>query len=461
MEQAVTTGVSAEWADFSSSLTYERLPSETVPLLKGVILDTIGTMLAGTTLGDCCEPVVEVFQSAGGTQETTVIGHGFRLPALTAAFANGATAHALNYDSGGAGHIGVAAVPSPLGVAERIGAVSGKELLTAVAVAAEVTARLALSLSVAGVDANEKFLEGQLLSYFGAAAGAGRVLRLSPEQMHNCLGLALMQAAGTRQVSFEGGAAKAIYGAYGNMGGTLAALMAAKGIDARCDFLEGPAGVFSLFYGGKHDHGVLHDGLGERFALMSTRFKPWPTSGVLHPFIEASIQLHDRHHLQPDAVERIHVRASPRAKMWLEPAEERRRPHNAATAANSIFFGVTKGLVNGAVGLGDVTPEGLKQPEALRLAALVTYSLDEAVRSGGTVEVTTRTGQTFTSTVDSPMGSGSRQMTYEQLVTKFKDCARYAARQPSNRAVEEVIGLVDRLEAVPDVAVIPARLSGR
>ncbi len=44
--------------------------------------------------------------------------------------------------------------------------------------------------------ANERFLEGQLLGYFGAAVGVGRVLGLSTEQLYSTLGLALMQAGG-------------------------------------------------------------------------------------------------------------------------------------------------------------------------------------------------------------------------------------------------------------------------
>ena len=129
-----------------------------------------------------------------------------KVPALTAAFANGSTAHALNYDAlgGDGGHLGFSSVPGPLAAAERKTTVSGKELLAAMAAAAEVTARLARALSAAGVNANERFLEGQLLGYFGAAVGAGRVLGLSIEQMHSTFGLALMQAAGTMQVVFDG-----------------------------------------------------------------------------------------------------------------------------------------------------------------------------------------------------------------------------------------------------------------
>ena len=54
--------------------------------------------------------------------------------------------------------------------------------------AAEVTARLAGALFRANVKANETFLEGQLLGYFGSAAGASRIMGLSPQQTHSAPG---------------------------------------------------------------------------------------------------------------------------------------------------------------------------------------------------------------------------------------------------------------------------------
>lgn len=420
-----------------------------MPVLKGLVLDTLGASLAASTLGDCCAQVANVVRGNPGAPEATVLGYGDRVSILLAAFANGALAHALNFDALGAagGHTGVAAVIAPLVMAEKVGRISGREFLTSVAVAAELTARLAGALSAAGVDANEKFLEGQLLSYFGAAAGAGRILRFTPERMHNLLGLALMQAAGTRQVSFEGGEAKAIYGAFANHGAVLSALLAEQGIGARCAVLEGRAGIYGLFYGGKYDAGVLQNGLGTEFHAIDTVFKPWATSGVLHPFIEACLKL--RKEVAPSQIARIRLHVTNYEKAWLEPIEERRRPHNAATAANSIFFGVAKTLVNGNVTLADFTPQGLAQPEVLALAAAIDYSVSNLQ----TIEVTLRGGEVL----KAPVGDKRRPLGYEQLAAKFRDCAQYAARPVS---VEEVIERIANLENEADVALLPALLGG-
>src|SRR5204862_8147472 len=124
--------------------------------------------------------------------------------------------------------------------------------------------RITASISRSGRRSGEKFLAGQLLSYFGAAAGAGRVLGLDPTQMRSALGLALMQIAGSRQVVLSGDPpAKAIYGAFPNQAGVLAALLSKQGLGADCDIIGEPAGLYPMIYGGECDLNTLTEGLGQ------------------------------------------------------------------------------------------------------------------------------------------------------------------------------------------------------
>lgn len=451
-------GITERWAHFASELGFERLPGEVVQSAKGLVLDTVGAALAASTLGDCCAEVATLIRANAGKPECTLLGVGERVPALWAAFGNGAFAHALNFDalSRAGGHLGVSAVVAPLAIAERQGRVSGREFITAVAVAAEFTSRLTAALASAGVDANEKFLEGQLLGYVGAAAGAGRLLRFDPRRMHSLMGLALMQSAGTRQVSFEGGAAKAIYGGYTNHGAVLSVMLAEQGIDARCRVLEGPAGIFSLFYGGRHDAALLGEGLGGRFHAADVAFKPWATSNMVHPFIEACLRLRREPGFDAAAIRRVVVRAGPHGAHWFEPAAERRRPGNAATAANSIFFAVAKTLANGGLGLGDFTPGGLAEPAALALAAITDSMVEARIGKGAEVEVELAGGAVLKAVSDGT----ARVMGYEELAAKFRDCASYAARPVPAAALQQFIERVAALEREADVAALPALLAG-
>lgn len=459
--QEAATGATARWAGFASSLAFGDIPADVVAVLKGLVLDTAGCALAATTLGDGRDAVRAL--SAAGSGEATLWGWGARSSAVQAAFANGALAHALNFDANGAqgGHVGLASVVAPLVTAEWLAGrgrpVSGRDLLAGVAVAAEFTSRLAAALHVAAVDANERFLEGQLLGYFGAAAGAARVAGLDATRVHNALGLALMQAGGTRQVSFEGGEAKAIYGGFANQGAMQAVLLAADGLDARCDVLEGRAGLYGLFYGGRHDAGTLTQGLGERFLCADVAFKTSPASAVLHPAIAAGAALRSRLGAERIAsVTGIQVRAGAHCRAWLEPLAARMRPSSGATASNSIPFALGKALSSGGFTLGDLDAAGLADPAALRLASLVGYELDGRAGDGVEVRVQLADGTSMEQAMDT---DGARPG-YDRLAAKFAVCAARAARPVAGPAAREIIERVGALEREPDAGTIARLLGG-
>lgn len=446
-----------EWATFASKLRYEDLPAELVESAKCLVLDTMGVAIAASTLGDCCKEVAGMLRDNPGPQQCTVLGFGIRTSSLLGGFANGALAHALNFDALGqsGGHVGLAAVPAPLAMAESLGGVTGAELLTAVAAGAEFTVRLAASLKAVNVNASERSLEGQVLGYFGATVGAGRILQFTPDAMHRAIGLALMQAAGTRQLSFEGSAAKAIYGSFPNHGAIISVLMAQQGIDGRCAALEGPAGLFELFYGGRYDASVLMRDLGRAFLAEHLLFKPWPTSTHLYPFIDAALRIRDELQPDPRAIRRIRLQVGPSALPWLEPAEERRRPRTAATAANSVYFGVAKALTNGTITLNDFTPGGLLQADALRLSDSIEYA-PSASDDEVAVEVILNDGRTLSKAA----GQQRAAPGFDTLAAKFCDCARYSATPLPSNVVEELIERLADLEREPDVGVLVRRASG-
>lgn len=454
-----TAGITARLARFAAQVTYEALPPSVVRTVKGILLDSLGTALAANTLGEGCRELVAVARDAGGAAESTIIGFGDKVPALMAALVNGGLAHALNYDAVGAGHLGVIP-PAPLAAAERAHA-SGKVLLAALAAGCETTARLAASLSNSHGN-NDAVLEGQALNYFGAATGAGRVLGLDEHQMQSALGLAVMQAAGSRQISVVGGEppAKAIYGAFPNHGGMLSALLAQKGLGAECDAIEGKAGFLALFYNNAYNPEALTAELGRRYKLEGVSFKPWPASGNVNPFIEAALEIVQRYHVRPDELERVHMRGGTGARGWLEPAEERKRPQNGAAAGNSVYFGVAKALVNGGVRLADFTEDGLQQPEVQRLTGRMDHTIESELGQSAVVEVTLRSGEQHTSRIDVALGHPSKSMSRAQLEAKFRDSATHAATSLSSRQLDEAIQLIDHLEEITDVSRLPALLGG-
>ena len=448
-------------AAFAASLRYKDLPVEVVTAVKRMILDSLGTALAATTLGDGCKESIAVMQRLGGPEEATILGTKTRIAATGAAFANGALVHALNYDPIGAtiGHVGVICLAAPLAVAEATGGKNGRDLIVASAVACEITARITEAIARTGRRPSDKFLSGQLLTYFGAAAGAGHILGLDAKGMQNALGLALMQMAGSRQI-VQGGdpPAKAIYGAFPNQAGVQAALLAEAGLGADIDIFGKPAGLYPVIYDGDGDMAALTENLDSEFFLAKVGFKPWPTSDQLHPAIEAAMQI-ARDGIVPADIQAVEITVPRNVEPWCEPLADRRRPANPAAAANSIPFCTAKALVHGNVTLADFTESGLKDEAVLRVSDNTIYHLNDD-GSGATVKITLTDGTDRTAQIAQPLGSSARPISDDRLKDKFRDCCRHATSPLTHTHVEALIEMVDNLETLSDVGKLTALAAG-
>ena len=444
---------------FAANLQYEDLPTEVISSVKKMILDTYGCALAATTLGDGCTEVLSVIENLENNGDASILGNCKRVTAPYAAFANGALTHALNYDPIGPdiGHLGIICLAAPLAMAEAAGGKTGRDLIVASAVACELTARITLAINKMGKRPSEKFLSGQLLNYFGAAAGAARILGLDSAGMQSALGLALMQMAGSLQIT-QGGdpPAKAIYGAFPNQAGVQAALLAEGGLVSNIDIFGSPAGLYPSIYGRNCDEAVLTEDIGDTFYLTQVGFKPWPTSEKLHAPIEAAMQIAEEKFV-PKETTHVRITVNPTAAAWCEPLVERRRPVNAAAAANSIPYCTARALTSGNVILSHFTETALADPTVRHIAEHTTCVVDNMV-TGATVFVTMADGREHYSVIDQPLGSGARPISDEHLNAKFRDCCAHAKTPLNVSQADKIINFIESLEDIEDIRIL-ARLS--
>jgi 2-methylcitrate dehydratase PrpD len=440
------------FAEFASTLTLDDVPAATVNLTKRIILDTLGCALAATTLGDGCRETIDVMRRLGGSPESTILGSSAKIPAPHAAFANGALVHALNYDPIGieTGHMGVVCLSAPLAAAEAAGGVSGREFLLSSIVACEICARVNAAIARTRRQPSERFLSGQLLSYFGATAGAGRAFGLTPVQMHSALGLALMQMAGSRQIVLQGDpSAKAIYGAFPNQAAITSALLAKAGLRADCDVIGAPAGLYPMIYQGEYDAGTLTEGLGTLFLLNEVEFKPWPASNKVNIFVEAAIEIANSG-LSTTDISAIEILAHEKFRPWCEPIEKRQRPTNAAAAANSIPFCVAKALSRGDLVLDDLVSDGLKDPVATGLASQTICRLNSEEQVP-TLVVTCRDGRRMKATVQAPLGSPARPISETMLRKKFIGCCSHSTVPLGEAQAKEIAASIYDLQELDDI----------
>jgi len=120
-------------AQFAAGLRYEDIPALAVAIAKACIVDTVGVVLFGSTMP--WSKIVDDYVQHVGTGRSSILDSGFRrTSAPGAAFANGAFAHAFEFDnlrqpSTGV-HPGATVLTGALAAAEEAG-VSGKDLITA------------------------------------------------------------------------------------------------------------------------------------------------------------------------------------------------------------------------------------------------------------------------------------------------------------------------------------------
>jgi 2-methylcitrate dehydratase PrpD len=168
--------LSDQLADFVVSTSYESLPPDVVACARHLILDTLAVAWAGTGSqgsGDMHAMVTE----EGGRPDASLWGFGGRAPAAGAAFLNGVTAAALDYDSlhlSAMSHASIVTVPATFALAERQHA-SGRDFLTAFVLGNEIACRLGLSTR----DFSGWFYTS-IHGVFGAAAGGASSVRSSP-----------------------------------------------------------------------------------------------------------------------------------------------------------------------------------------------------------------------------------------------------------------------------------------
>jgi 2-methylcitrate dehydratase PrpD len=441
---------------------YEKLPPDVVDVTKRLVMDTLAVSLCGSAETGVKE-LLDIFKNWGGKEESTVWVYGGKLPCISAAQMNATMVHASDYDDThdpSPLHTGVVAVPTALAIAEMLGGVDGKKIITAIALAADFTIRMCMACKISMFDSGWHYTT--LHGNFNAAAVAGKLLGLDEERLISAFGLAYHQAGGNGQCVDDGTLAKRIGPGLAVRDGIIAVMMAQKGITGARNLLEGRYGLYNIYHRGEYNPEVLTANLGERYDVIDLSFKPYPCCRNDHPSIDATLALMNEHNIKAEDVESVAVSVSSGAEKALcEPLDIKRNPRTIVDAQFSIPWAVAVALAHGKVGLGSFTEQAIKDRTVLSLSNKVTPKRDESLNKRGVtpaiVEIKVKNGKVYSKRVDHPYGSPETPMGMDALGEKLRDCASQAARPVGTDNVEKIIQLVSRLEAVSDVEQI-ARL---
>jgi 2-methylcitrate dehydratase PrpD len=423
----------------------------------------LGVIVAASTLAQGCREIVEIVKEGGGKKESTIIGYGVKAPCWMTAFATGAMAHSLDFDDmldTGYVHPSVSTVPPASAIAERVGRVSGKDFITAIALGNDLICRMGLSYTRRPEGYKPTWMFTPLFGVFSATAACCKLLQMNVEKTVNALGIALEHAGGSRVYAHGTGATlRGLYANFPARAGVLSALMAEKGITTGKDIFEGRSGFYNLYLAGSYHRASLIDELGRRFEGVGVSFKAWPSCRETHPYIEATLDIVNEANIRPETIEEITVLIDEVTQQMCQPLEGRRRPETSMDAKFSIPFTVAAAAVYQKVTLKELTPEGIRDERILQVSQKVVPRLDPAAKEireipPAVVEIRTRDGKVHSRKVETAYGHPLKPLATEDLVNKFRDCVSYSFKPIAEKNREKAITMVTKLEEVADVGQI-------
>ena len=406
--------VAERLGEFVASTTPDAIPPAVRHGAKRALLNGLGCALA--VPGEhAVQAALDVLAPAAGPPRAGVWGRRERLDAMSAAFVNAIAANLLDYDDTHQGTVihPTAPVLAPALAAAEDRGVSGRELLAAFALGAEVACRAGDAVSPA------HYARGWHITatcgVFGAAAAAARVAGLDASVTGHALGIAASSAAGV--VENLASAAKNVGVGNAARNGLLAARLAAAGYAAAPAAIEGPLG-WARASGDEPDLAALAGGLGERWSFDRNCVKPYPCGVVMHAVIDACLALRDAHALRPADIAQVTVRGDA-----LLIARGDRAVHDERDARVSIHHCAAVALALGRAGLDEFTPACVADADIAALRARVVAERDDALPTGAaSVSLLTTAGATHAHTVRDALGSLARPLSDADLERKVRGC---------------------------------------
>jgi 2-methylcitrate dehydratase PrpD len=378
--------------------------------------------------------------------EATILLHGKRASAIGAAFANGYAANGIDIDDCALytkGHPGVQIVPTALALTESLG-LGGAEMLTAMVVGYEVAHRAARIWHAT----HEVYQACGSWGSVSCAAIAARLLRLTPEQTRQALGIADYHAPNLPMMRDIDHPTMVKHGiGWGTMTGITAAQLAARGF----------TGIPSLL--GFEEYADWVSDIGQNYIMADNiAWKGYACCAWDHDAMKGGEQLVAQHDIQVEEIARVYVEA-PHTTVRLGVE----LPTTTEEAQFNLAWPLAALLVDGEVGPEQILEHRFDDEKIQSLAAKIEvvetdelnalYRLAETGDSRGkyaaTVAITLRDGKTVKSgLVEGNINFPQEGWDERRLEEKF---VWLAGQVLTETRVTELVDMVRRFEQVADV----------
>jgi 2-methylcitrate dehydratase PrpD len=351
---------------------------------------------------------MHLIDEAGGTPQATLVGRGKRASLRDAALFNATAAHALDYDD----TLSAPTAMVALAVAEHR-SLPGRELLRSYVLGFEVASRM--THAIGGWENARGWHMMGVAGVFGAATAASLLLKLDPPQIIAALGVAATQSSGL--MAMHGFLAKPFHSGKAAANGVFAAQLALRGCTSG-PALEGSLSV-SQAMGGTPTPDLAKK-LGESYAVLENRLKPFPCGRLGHGAIEAALKARSAHKLTVEEIVSVQMHVEPRAQYLMGKSE----PENGTQSMFSIAHGVAAALLNGQAGPAQFSDESVRDPKLRDMRRRVEVVPDPQCKPGeAKIAVQTKNRGSLVSEVPVQKGYAANPLTDDDVKEKFLSLA--------------------------------------
>jgi 2-methylcitrate dehydratase PrpD len=390
--------IASQLANYVIHAFQDEIPESIKKIGIQAIIDQYGLQVAGSELpwSQSVYRTEKKYHQSKGL--STITRYSDQVSPIQAAFINGSFAHAKDFDDThqeAQAHPGSVVIPAAIAIAEHY-SFPGDIALKAIILGMEMMLRLSYSLSPACMEGGHH--TGPTIGPFGAAIASGLLIGLNEIQLTHALGICGSFSGGLTEFTISGGSVKRIYSGLGARAGVEAALLAKEGLTGPSTIIEGKKGMWSVYGRGFAYPERLFDQLGKEYLLSSLQFKQFSCCLLIHPAINAFLDICHRHHLTATDIKQVTVGLSKQSTSHVGSIII---PEDELGAQFSTSFMLAFSLMKEPPGMWSNIKDALSDIKVIELAKRISVYEDNEVemefpkKNGCVVNVTTYDDKTY------------------------------------------------------------------
>ena len=441
-------------------ITFDDLPDSVVQCVKLFTMDTLG-VIAGAASAPGMTALISALTEWESDGVATLLLNGRRVNPVSAALANGAAGHSLDFDDQhdpARIHAFCVVLPAVLAAIEAQSIkqpshpVTGKQMITALAVGVELFCRLGLACYNS---LGKGWHPTTALGTLAAAAAAARIFELDAQQTAQAMGVAFVQLSGTTQFIADGALAKRVGPGFAARSGVLAAQLARHGLTGPLRFLEGKAGLFYLYERGEVKADILFSNLGGKnsqdWRLLELSMKPFPCCRCTHTVIQLALDLRAQG-LVADDIERGTIELGKVNGQIVGARFDRHHANPVVHAQFNAAYAFAAALVDGQVTIPSFTAERITA-EDVAFASKLDYQdaidIEATAVAPARVRLMLKDGTEKTVERWRMKGAPNDPMSDDEVMAKFASCLEYGFHS-NTASIHALRDCIMRLETAAD-----------